>query len=62
MNLATARKEKGWTQRVLAKQLGVSHSTIGHYETGIREPSASQFKRLAELLGVSMDELVLKSK
>lgn len=61
VTLAEARKRKGWTQHKLAERLGVSCSTIGNYEAGVREPSLSQFKKLAELLEVSMDELVLKS-
>ena len=62
ITLAEARKKKGWSQRDLAAQLGLSYTTIGNYETGTRDPSASQFKKLAEVLDVSMDDLVLKSK
>ena len=62
ITLADARKVMGWTQRELVERVGVAHSTISMYELGKRDPSASQFKKLAEVLDVSMDDLVLKSK
>lgn len=58
--LADARKRKGWSQRELAARLGVTHSSIGNYEAGIREPSLSLLKQMAQLLDVPMDELVQK--
>lgn len=62
ITLAEARKGKGWTQLDLAQKLGIAASTISMYESGDRGTTIPRFKRIAELLEVSMDELVLKSK
>lgn len=53
------RLERGWKQIDLAVKLGVALSTISNWETGSTEPSASQFRKLAELFGVSMDIIEL---
>lgn len=36
--LKKARKDTGFTQREVAKDTGISHSTIANYETGRTEP------------------------
>lgn len=56
------REERGWTQLHLAIQLGVTPVTIYNWERGNSEPRVSQFRQLARLLGVSMDELALTSE
>ena len=52
------RQEKGFTQGSLAEKLNISLKTVSHWETGYTEPSVSQLIALAELYGVSLDELV----
>ena len=54
-----ARRARGWTQLQLATRLGVTPVTVYNWERGYSEPRVSQFRRLARLLGASMDELVL---
>lgn len=56
-----AREELGWTQLELANRLKVTPATIYNWERGRSEPRASQFRQLAHLFGISLDELVLTS-
>lgn len=53
------RKEKGWTQVDLANRLSVTPSTVYNWERGTYEPRVSQFRALALLFGVPMDEIDL---
>lgn len=43
INIKEIRKSKGFTQKELAKKLGISDSTLAHYETGIRKISLKCF-------------------
>jgi len=52
------RQKMKLTQRKLAEKTGLSVLTILRYESGEREPRASDIKRLCEVLGVSEDELL----
>jgi transcriptional regulator with XRE-family HTH domain len=54
-----ARERRGWTQLQVAIQLGLTPVTIYNWERGRSEPRVSQFRLLARLLGVSMDDLAL---
>jgi transcriptional regulator with XRE-family HTH domain len=56
-NLATFRKEKGWTQEELVKKSGVAISQIRRYEADKSSPTLNVVTRLAKALGVSLDEL-----
>lgn len=53
------RKEKGYTQKELAKQLYVSDKAVSKWETGNSIPDTSLLVPLAELLGVSVTELLM---
>lgn len=52
------RKDKKMSQGELAKQLGISTSTVGMYEQGRRDPDTQTLLKLAQALDVSMDYLV----
>lgn len=52
------RIKAGMTQSELAILLGVSEMTISNYERGEREPSVAVLKRMAEIFGVTVDELI----
>ena len=52
------REEKKMTQVEVAKVLGVKPATISKYEAGILEPNIESLKKLAELFGISVDELL----
>ena len=51
------RGQLGWSQMKLAKEAGVSHTTIVHVETGQVEPRLSTLRRLARGFGISVEEL-----
>lgn len=46
------------TQRDLAERVGVSPQTISNWESGRSHPKASRLKAVAEIYGISVDELV----
>ncbi len=52
------RDEKKLTQLEIAEVLGVKPATISKYEAGTLEPNIESLKKLAELFGVSVDELL----
>lgn len=56
--LAALRKSKGYTQQELAELVGVSNKTVSGWETGVSCPDISLLPVLAELYGVTCDELI----
>ena len=59
--LKLVRVQKGFTQKQLADAVAINRSTIGHWETGIREPDIDYLCRLADVLDVSLDWLTGRS-
>ena len=59
-NLKTLRKEKGFSQEQLATRLNVVRQTISKQEKGISVPDAELLIQLAEVLGVSVSDLLGK--
>lgn len=57
-NLRKYRKTCGMTQAALAKELHYSYTAIANYESGRNEPSLSDLCHLADILGVSTDQLL----
>lgn len=57
VNVRILRTWRGWLQQHLGDLLGWSRSTIIRIETGTRCPSYGQVCVLADILGVSTDEL-----
>ena len=55
--IAQLRKDKGWSQTELAAQAGASREAIGKYERGEASPSIGIAKKIADVLGVSLDYL-----
>ncbi len=53
------RKQRGWTQSELAERTGLKRTALGAYEEGRAEPRLSALVRLAHVLDVSLDALVL---
>jgi len=51
------RERKGWRQADLAEKVGVFQSEISEIETGERKPNVYLAKRIAEALGVGIDEI-----
>lgn len=59
--LQNARAKAGLTQQTLCQQADISYSTLAKIERGaIKAPSIFTVQRIAEVLGVSMDELLGK--
>lgn len=56
--LAQLRREKGWTQKDLAERLYVSDKAVSKWERGLSVPDVSLLLPLAELLGISVTELL----
>ena len=59
--LRDLRKEKGISQETLARDLGVSKSTIGLYETGDTLPDAKTLHDIAIYFDISADWLLVLS-
>jgi len=57
-NIRLLRKNKGWTQQELADKIGIKRSLVGAYEEGRAEPSAKKLLKFAEILNVSVDDLI----
>jgi len=57
-NLRKFRKQKGYSQERLAQELHYGYTAIANYESGRNEPSIDDMVRLAEILDVTLDELV----
>ena len=55
--LQELRKSKGLTQEELAEKLGVSRQAVAKWESGETIPDLEKCKLLAELFGVSLDDL-----
>lgn len=52
------RKEKSMTQKELAERLSVTDKAVSRWETGKGFPDVSILKKLSEVLGVSITEIV----
>lgn len=61
-NLIFLRKAKHLSQEELADKIGVSRQTISRYEIGEALPDIEKCKRLAEVLDVTLDDLVCYDK
>ncbi len=56
--LKALREVRGWSQRELSRRSGLAENTIGKYENGQVDPTATSLKTIADALDVSMDYLV----
>jgi transcriptional regulator with XRE-family HTH domain len=53
------RKKVGWSQQKLAEKAGLSLAVITKIEQGVaKRPSIQTMMKLADALGISLDELV----
>ena len=57
-NLISLRRANGLSQDALAEKIGVTRQTLSKYETGESLPDIERCKQLADIFGVSMDDLV----
>ena len=56
--IAELRKAKNMTQLELANQLNITDKAVSKWERDISCPDINTFPKLAELLGLSVDELL----
>lgn len=52
------RKEKKMTQQDLADKLNVTDRAVSHWENGRSIPDVSLYKKICEILGISVEELI----
>ena len=56
--LSSLRREKGFSQRQAAADLGVSQALLSHYENGAREPKLEFVVRACDYYNVSADHIL----
>lgn len=56
--ICSLRKEKGMTQRELAEQMNVTDKAVSKWERDLSCPDINSLPRLAEVLGISVEELL----
>ena len=56
--LTTLRKKHGLSIRQLGFMLDVSHSFISQLERGIRNPNVIMLLKIADIFGVTTDQLI----
>ena len=52
------REKKNMTQNEIAEILGVKATTVSKYEAGTLEPNIESIKKLSEIFGITIDELL----
>lgn len=58
IQLKAARVNANMTQEDVAKGLGVSKNTIVNYESYKSKPSVERAKALADMFGMSVDDII----
>ena len=54
------RTEKGFSQKEMATLTGIPYSTYSNYENNNREPNLAQLNKIANILGISLQNLVFQ--
>ena len=57
-NIRFFRKANNLTQEELSKQLGGSKNLVSNYENGISTPDSYTLVKLADIVDITLDELV----
>lgn len=57
-NLKAIREDRGLTQNELAEAANIHRVTIAKYEAGQVDPTLENAKKMADVLGVTVDELI----
>lgn len=61
LEIKEARLAKGLTQEQLAKAVGVTQGAVAQWENGLTHPAFAVLRKLAEALGVTIDQLIGKA-
>jgi HTH-type transcriptional regulator/antitoxin HipB len=56
--IVKARLERGLSQSMLAKKLGIERSRLSKWELGLHAPLLHQLLALRRVLGLSLDDLI----
>lgn len=56
--ISTLRKEKGMTQKDLADRLNITDKAVSKWERNLAFPDTATIPGLAEILGISVEELM----
>lgn len=56
--LKALRKKRGYSQQQMAQKLHLTQGAISQWENGLTVPAADQLLSLAEVFGVSVDEIL----
>jgi len=56
--LRNARQRTGFTQREVAREVGIPYSTIANYEIGRTQPDIENLGKLLDFYGVSADWVI----
>lgn len=62
MDIKKRRKRLGLTQREMSEKLGVKQNTLSQYEKGKREPGINMLRKLADLFGCTIDDLLRETQ
>lgn len=57
-NLRAIRETRGLTQNELAEATKIHRVTIAKYEKGLVDPTLENAKKMADALGVTVDDLI----
>lgn len=61
IRLKELREQKGLSQDAFSKDIGVSQSTVGNWESGTRHPKMDVLEKIARYFDVSIDYLLGRS-
>ena len=61
-SIREARLRKNLTQEKLAQEMGVTQAAVSQWENGVTIPRTCDLIKLAEVLGVSVTELLQETK
>lgn len=59
-NIKSLRKQKGYSQEMVAEKLNIVRQTVSKWEKGYSVPDAEMLERIAELFEVSVGDLLGK--
>lgn len=59
--LLDMRKAKGYSQAQVAMKLGISQGAVSQWEHGVTVPAAEQLLSLADIYGITVDEILGRS-
>lgn len=59
VDLRTLRQQRGWTQRQVAKMLGLKPAAYNRYELKVNKPREELIAEIAKLFDVKFLEVVL---